>query len=184
MQPLAKTVLVASLAMTACSSGDTESQPTVSVSSVTDSTTAATTAPPVATTEPAVDVGQSTAVDSTDAPRDSTSTTAPTTQLADSPVPTTGDAITGDDLTRFIAAAEVPLRGTSLEGVVFEAPEIYIAIAQVACARFTDGDTFEEIADDLLAQLESDASDDDQRLVGAIIGAATRTICPEHADKI
>jgi hypothetical protein len=57
-------------------------------------------------------------------------------------VSTTADEITDDDLTRFIAAAEVPLQGTSLEGVVFEAPEIYIAIAQVSCARFSDGETF------------------------------------------
>lgn len=170
MLSLVKVMIVASLAVTACSSGDVESNPKVSV-------------PPVVTHEPSGSTG-STTDGSTEVPQEEDSTATPTTRPDDVSNPTKDDGITDDDLTRFIAATEVPLQGTSLEGAVLEAPEIYIAIAQLSCARFSEGDTFEEIADDLLAELGLGASDDDERLVGAIIGAATRTICPEHADKI
>lgn len=184
MQPLTMIVLIAALAMTACSSGDAESEPAISMSSVTDANTAAPTVPPVSTAGSTGDTSRSTTLESTAALQHADSTTPPTSQPADVAVPTTADLVTDDDLARFIAAAEVPLQGTSLDGVVLAAPEIYISIAQMSCARFSDGDTFQAIADDLLVELKSDASDDDERLVGAIIGAATRTICPEHADKI
>lgn len=98
--------------------------------------------------------------------------------------PTTADVVTEDDLTLFIAAVERPLEGTSQESAVFDDPEIYIALAQAACARFSAGEGFEQIATDFLADIDTDGSDDETRLVGAILGAATQTLCPEHADKI
>lgn len=98
--------------------------------------------------------------------------------------PTTTDVVSADDLTLFIAAAERSLEGTSQESAVFDDPEIYIALGQISCDRFTAGETFEQIATDLLADIDTDDSVDETRLVGAILGAATQTICPEHADKI
>ena len=95
------------------------------------------------------------------------------------------DVVTEDDLTVFIAAVERALAGTILEGAVLDDPEIYIALAQSACVRFTDGQDFDAIATDLLASLaSSDADTDAATLVGALLGAATRTICPEHADRL
>jgi hypothetical protein len=92
--------------------------------------------------------------------------------------------ISDDDLVRFVAAVETAIDGSRSAGLVFETPEIYIALAQAACARFSDGASFDEIAASMLAELGSDRPDDDERLVGAVIGAATRTICPEHRDQV
>jgi hypothetical protein len=100
------------------------------------------------------------------------------------PAPTTADVVTEDDLTLFIAAAERALEGTSQETAVFDDPEIYIALGQASCDRFSAGATFEQIATDLLADIDTDDSNDETRLVGAVLGAATQTLCPEHADKI
>lgn len=94
-----------------------------------------------------------------------------------------GDAVSADDLTLFIAAAERALAGTAQQDAVFDDPDIYIAIAQASCARFSDGDEFDQIAADVLVDT-STGSADETRLVGAVIGAATQTICPEHADAI
>ena len=93
-------------------------------------------------------------------------------------------AVSQADLVRFIAAAETVLKGTSNEGIVYDAPEIYIAIAQAACARFTAGESLQQVAGELLTQLASTDPTDDKRLVGAILGAATQTICPENAGVI
>jgi hypothetical protein len=94
------------------------------------------------------------------------------------------DSVTEDDLTLFIAAAERSLEGTSQESALLDDPEIYIALAQISCDRFSAGEQFDQIAIDLLADIDTDDSDDETRLVGAILGAATQTLCPEHADKI
>jgi 2-keto-3-deoxy-galactonokinase len=90
--------------------------------------------------------------------------------------------VTQDDLVRFVAATEAAIAGTPDAGVVEEQPETYIALGQAACARFTGGESFEVVAADMLAEL--DASGASERLVGAIIGAATRTLCSEHADLV
>lgn len=108
---------------------------------------------------------------------------APTNSTSESG-PTTADAVTADDLTLFIAAAERALEGTAQESAVFDDPEIYIALGQISCDRFSAGETFEQIATDLLADIDTEDSADETQLVGAILGAATQTICPEHADKI
>ena len=94
------------------------------------------------------------------------------------------DEVTAADLARFVAATESAIEGTASAGLVLEAPEIYVALAQAACARFTEGASFDEIANGMLAELGPDPTADDERLVGAVIGAATRTICPEHADRV
>lgn len=131
------------------------------------------------TDEPAGDAA--TDGEAVDEPADAASDTA----APDSEPAATDDTVTEADLERFIAATESAIAGTSAEGAVLEAPEIYIAIAQSACARFTDGDDFETIAADLLADIAAgDPTGDDERLVGGILGAATHTLCPEHADKI
>ncbi len=179
MRRLATIAVIAGCAITGCSSSNEQTEP---------STTAAGTAAPALDTD--ITTPGSLAVDEPATTEITDDTVAPATDPnADAATPATStgpslDPVTEDDLVRFIAATEVPLKGTSLEGVVFEAPEIYIALAQAACARFSAGDSFNLIADDLLEELATDKPTDDERLVGALIGAATRTICPEHADKI
>jgi hypothetical protein len=121
------------------------------------------------------------------APAEAAPAPTPAPENADStpdPAPTTADVVTEDDLTLFIAAAERALEGTSQETAVFDDPEIYIALGQASCDRFSAGATFEQIATDLLADIDTDDSNDETRLVGAVLGAATQTLCPEHADKI
>lgn len=99
-------------------------------------------------------------------------------------VTTNPDVVTEGDLARFVAAAETAIDETSLAGVVFESPDIYIALAQASCARFGEGADFDTVAAELVAGLGSGPPGDVERLAGAILGAATRTICPEHADRI
>ena len=114
------------------------------------------------------------------APPDPTTTSTATTTTTATGVGT----VSQDDLVRFIAATETVLKGTPDEGVVYASPEIYIAIAQSACARFAAGDTLQTVANDLLTQLATTNPTGDKRLVGAILGAATRTICPENSGVI
>lgn len=117
----------------------------------------------------------------------STLSSASTTSTTSSTSTTTAqvfDPVTEEDLIRFVAATEYALRGTAQEGVVYDAPEIYVAIAQEACARFSDGEDFDQVAADLIADLSSAGLSNEDRLVGAILGAATQTICPEHAGKV
>lgn len=94
------------------------------------------------------------------------------------------DAVTEEDLARFIAATEAALVGTSAEGLILEAPEIYIAIAQASCARFTQGDSLQQIVNDHLDDTDTTPVADDEQLIGALLGAAVETICPEHAAKV
>ena len=99
--------------------------------------------------------------------------------------PATGpDEVTEDDLARFIAATEAALVDTNIEGVVLEAPEIYIAIDQASCARFTQGENLEQIVNDHLSDTAAATDTDDEHLIGAVLGAAVETICPEHAAKL
>lgn len=187
MRRMSAIAIVAGIGITGCSSSGEQAESTTSVTSIpevettvpvdTDSTAVSTIA---GETTVASEVTETSLAPTTDTGDATTTTAAP----AADPTSTSPDAGTEDDLIRFIAATEAPLEGTSLEGVVFDAAEIYIAIAQASCARFSDGDTFEQIAADLLEQLDSGNTIDDERLVGALLGAASRTICPEHADKI
>ena len=117
------------------------------------------------------------------APPDPTTTSTATTTTTTTTATGVG-TVSQDDLVRFIAATETVLKGTPDEGVVYASPEIYIAIAQSACARFAAGDTLQTVANDLLTQLATTNPTGDKRLVGAILGAATRTICPENSGVI
>jgi outer membrane murein-binding lipoprotein Lpp len=189
MRHIATIAVLASLTVAGCSSSADQSESSTSVSLIPAETVAEATAPAPSTVAAAASTvpGSTETTPSTAAPAAASveTTAAPvTTAPPATAAPATTDVVTEDDLIRFIAAAEVPIEGTSLEGVVFDAPEIYIAIAHSACTRFTQGDGFGEIAADLLIDLESGEPADDEALVGALIGAATRTICPEHADKI
>ncbi len=174
MRRLTALALMAGLALTACSSSDDANSADATVT----------------------EDSQQDAVDSS-ADSDSTvslpaQTPVSSTELSDEGVvdQATTDASTPEivseaDLARFVAATEEALHGTDQAGVVIDAPEIYIALAQASCARFSAGDSFDQITTDLLGQLaDAGSTDDNERLVGAIVGAATRTLCPEHADKI
>lgn len=166
MHRLITLAAVSAIAFAACSSSETASNEIAPNVNVTLSETSTNTSPP-----------QTPGAASSPAPVDTVAAT-DTTAL-----PATG-TVTQDDLVRFVAATETVLKGTPNQGIVYDAPEIYIAIAQAACARFTAGETFEQVSDDLLTELATTSPDDDNRLVGAILGAATQTICPEHADLI
>jgi hypothetical protein len=115
--------------------------------------------------------------------KDTTATTASTlsnpvvTTEADSPAAV---PVVKADLVRFIAATEAVLAGTPDAGAVNETPETYIALAEIACERFDDGESFEAVTAELLGT----ASTASRRLIGAVVGAATRTICREHANLI
>lgn len=167
MQRLVTLAIVSAIALAACSSSETASNDTGPSTKVTiaDASNTSTTSTP----------------DSSGTPSTSAQTdTGDTTTTAPNPT----SAVSQDDLVRFVAATEIVLKGTPNQGIVYDAPEIYIAIAQAACARFTAGETFEQVSNDLLAEVASSSSHDDNRLVGAILGAATQTICPEHANLI
>ena len=189
MRHVATIAALASLAVAGCSSSVDQSESSTSVSLIPAESVVETTVPAPSTGVSAASTvpGPAETTPSTAAPATASVETTAAPVITEPPAtaaPTTTDVVTEDDLIRFIAAAEVPIEGTSLEGVVFDTPEIYIAIAQSACVRFTQGDGFGEIAADLLIDLESGKPADDEALVGALLGAATRTICPEHADKI
>ena len=93
------------------------------------------------------------------------------------------DPVTEADLARFVAASEAAVVNTSVEGTVLDAPDIYIAIAQASCARFSEGATLEDVvAEHLDGELST--SQDERELIGAVLGAAVETICPEHTEKI
>jgi uncharacterized NAD(P)/FAD-binding protein YdhS len=102
----------------------------------------------------------------------------------DDDVAVPGSAITQDDLARFIASAEAALTGTSHEGVIVDSPELYIALAQASCARFSAGESLQDIVNDLLGHTDTTPQEDDKQLIGAILGAGTATICPEHTNKV
>jgi hypothetical protein len=94
------------------------------------------------------------------------------------------DSVTEEDLDRFLAATEAALVDTSAEGLILEAPEIYIAIAQGSCARFTQGDSLGQIVNDHLNDTDTTPAADDEQLIGALLGAAVQTICREHVAKV
>lgn len=169
MRRLTLLTLIAVLAGSACSSDPEEAE--VTTSSISDATESS----GVNDSVPA-----SAAPDGTD---EVTTSSAENTTPTPEPEPPSTGAVTEDDLTLFIAAAERALEGTSQEAAIFDDPDIYIAIAQTSCDRLSAGDPFEEIAIDLLADLTTDGAEDETRLVGAILGAATQTICPVHANK-
>jgi len=175
MRRLTMLISAAVLVVSSCSSADESSTPVPSAS--TEQSDSAST-----NTDPATpDVSVAVATDETEpATTDVAESSAPATD----PTTTVAGPVTEDDLTLFIAAAERALEGTSQESAIFDDAEIYIALGQASCDRFSSGETFEQIATDLLADLDTDEADDETRLVGAILGAATRTLCPEHADKI
>lgn len=99
------------------------------------------------------------------------------TTEADSP---TSIPVDKADLVRFVAATEAVLVGTPDEGLVNETPEVYVALAQFACELFDGGGTFDSVTTELLG---TDTTTSDL-LIGAVVGAATRTICPEHAELV
>ena len=104
------------------------------------------------------------------------------------PESTDDDVVTEDDLVAFIAAVETAIEGSSNEGLVFQAPEIFIANAQSFCARFETGDSLEVIVDDYLTEFAgttlATASADDALLVASILGAGVETMCPQHGEKL
>jgi hypothetical protein len=128
------------------------------------------------TTDPVSDTTTSDRPDTAAEPTESEPTDNNTSEEAT----TAPDSVTEEDLARFVAATEAALVDTSAEGLILEAPEIYIAIAQGSCARFTQGDSLEQIVNDHLDATDTTPSADDEQL----LGAAVETICREHVAKV
>jgi hypothetical protein len=170
--PIMSAIVMSAIVGSACSRSETSSSSTSPSRTVTATATPTVPAPP--TSAPPVPTQTLAAV----------ATTAVATSVEAALVSTTSIELPEDELVRFVAAVETVLEGTALEGAVYNAPEIYIAIAQAACASFTAGESFDDVSADLLTELRSSNPDDDNRLVGAILGAATQTLCPEHANLI
>lgn len=169
MRRLTMLTVVATLVACSCSGGDSATTPSPPVTRAESGAVDTVPSVPVATETPA-------SAESVTAATSSPERSAPTTPAA--------DPVTEDDLVLFIAAAERSLEGTSQQSAVFDDPELYIALGQASCDRFSTGEAFDQIAIDLLRDIDTEDSDDETRIVGAILGAATQTLCPEHADKM
>jgi hypothetical protein len=94
---------------------------------------------------------------------------------------------TRDDAVRFIAAVEKSIAGTTNEGIVYESPDVFLAIAQGFCDGLRDGQSVDELASDYLAEFSdgiTEASADDVLLIGSVLGAGVETLCEDQSYKI
>ncbi len=95
---------------------------------------------------------------------------------------------TTDDVVLFIAAVERSIDGTSHEGIVYESPEIFLAIAQGFCDGLRAGQSVDTLAGDYLAEFSGVASSlessDDALLIGSVLGAGVETLCEDQSHKI
>jgi hypothetical protein len=96
--------------------------------------------------------------------------------------------VTTDDVVLFIAAVERSIDGSSHEGIVYESPEVFLAIAQGFCDGLRDGQSVDTLAGDYLAEFSDEASSleasDDALLIGSVLGAGVETLCDDQSDKI
>jgi hypothetical protein len=88
------------------------------------------------------------------------------------------------DLARFLAAANFVLRGTNLEAEILAAPQTYVGLGQLACVDMAAGSTVEQVVSTHLESATDEERADEARLIGAVLGAAVETICPDQADKL
>ncbi len=107
--------------------------------------------------------------------------TAPTSTVAD---PTAVEADTpAYDV--FLAAVADTLDGTRFEGAPFEDPEVFAATGLLFCERMAQGEAGEQVVVEFLSELaggDATLADGDQLvLTGALMGAATETLCPRAA---
>lgn len=181
MRRFATLAVLTGIAFTACSGSDSDTDSTTARTPDPGTANASTTSVPAPDPTPEATVADD---DPTTTVVESTTTTVVEPTEEPTSDPTQPDPVSQADLENFLASVEAAIEGSRHEGVVFDAPEIYIALAQAACARFSEGHSLDEIANDMLGEIDGADSTDDERLVGALLGAATRTICPEHADKI
>jgi hypothetical protein len=97
------------------------------------------------------------------------------------------DIATRDEAVWFIAAVEKSIKGTTNEGIVYESPEVFLAIAQGFCDGLRSGRSVDELASEYLAEFSdgsSGASADDVLLIGSVLGAGVETLCEDQSSKI
>ena len=74
--------------------------------------------------------------------------------------------------------------GTDYAGLALADPEGFVATGEVMCDLLGDGATVDEVLSAYLVELDEargGVEDDDAILSGAVLGAATGSICPQHA---
>jgi hypothetical protein len=90
------------------------------------------------------------------------------------------------DLSVLIATIEAAMEGSSYEGAALEEPEVFIATAQLFCELLDQGMTADEVLGEYLDRLSeggaADATDDEARLAGVLLGVSAEVVCPEHGD--
>ncbi len=98
---------------------------------------------------------------------------------------TQSDPVTEDDIAVLLASGERMLAGGPYEGVMYQAPELYVASAQVVCSRLAEGKPLPEVISEFMSENSLDAADQaDFTLAGTVVGAGVQTLCPQHRDLI
>lgn len=110
---------------------------------------------------------------------DTTSTTPPEEPESAGTVP---------DLSVLIATIESAMEGTSYEGAALEEPEVFIATAQLFCELLERGMTADEVLSEYLDRISegdaADATNEEVRLAGVLLGASVEVVCPEQGDAL
>ncbi|MEX2624067.1 MAG: DUF732 domain-containing protein [Acidimicrobiia bacterium] len=85
-----------------------------------------------------------------------------------------------------IATIEAAMEGTSYEGAALEEPEVFIATAQLFCELLERGMTADEVLGEYLDRLSesgaADATEEEVRLAGVLLGVSVEVVCPEQGD--
>lgn len=85
----------------------------------------------------------------------------------------------------FLAAVADTLEGTRFDGAPFEDPEVFAATGLLFCERMVQGAAGEQVVVEYLSELaggDATLADGDQLVLsGALMGAATETLCPQAA---
>lgn len=88
------------------------------------------------------------------------------------------------DLARFVASAEAVMAGSAYENVIYDDPELYIAIAQTMCVWLDEGQSVDEVIEGYLLAGDDSPTVEDQAFAGALLGAGVQTLCPTHGSEI
>jgi hypothetical protein len=92
------------------------------------------------------------------------------------------------DLSVLIATIEAAMEGTSYEGAALEEPEVFIATAQLFCELLDRGMTADEVLGAYLDHLSesgaADATEEEVRLAGALLGVSVEVVCPEQGEAL
>jgi hypothetical protein len=118
------------------------------------------------------------------APPTSTSGAPDTTGVVTTTDPRVSEAAPDDAVVVFIAAVEETLTGTSYEGAALADPDVFVATGRLFCDQLDAGDDIDTVLARYLTELAGGvdaAGDDELVLAGAVLGAATVSLCLDHA---